>query len=283
LPYYSNTYGFHTIHGRAPTVAMGAKLANPDLNVWVVTGDGDGLSIGGNHFVHLMRRNPNIKVVLFNNQIYGLTKGQTSPTSPLGSKTKSAPYGSLDRPMQPLTLALGAGATFAARVTDTDNEMLFQVLKAAHEHKGTAIVEVLINCVIFNDGVFESLTDKTSRPETTVRLEAGKPLIFGTNNDKGIRMNGERPEVVKLGENGITEKDLIVHDPLNPNTGYAFMLADMGSAQMPVPFGVFRQAHDHIYQPAVAHPAADDFARAMRGGNAWVNEADGTIRPYAGR
>ncbi len=278
LPYYSNTYGFHTIHGRAPTVAAGVKGANPDLNVWVVTGDGDGLSIGGNHFLHMMRRNPNIKVVLFNNQIYGLTKGQTSPTSPLGTKTKSAPYGSLDRPMHPLTVALGAGATFAARVPDTDNEMLFEVLRAAQEHQGVAIVEVLINCVIFNDGVFTPLTDKNSRSETTIKLEAGKPLIFGTDNDKGIVMKSDRPEVIKIDALGPQNPDIIVHDPGNPNAGYAFMLAEMGSENLPVPFGILRQVEDHVYQYPPRQPSEDKLKRVLQGASAWVREADGSVQ-----
>lgn len=280
LPYYSNTYGFHTIHGRAPTVAMGLKSVNPDLAVWLVTGDGDGLSIGGNHFMHMMRRNPKIKMVLFNNQIYGLTKGQTSPTSPLGTKTKSTPYGSIDRPMHPLTVALGAGATFVARVPDTDNDMLFQVLKAAAAHDGVAMVEVLINCVIFNDAVFAPLTDKATRPDTTVKLEAGKPLIFGANRDKGIRMNGVNPEVVKVGEGGVPLSEILIHDPSNPNTGYAFMLAEMGG-ELPVPFGILRQVQDHVYQPVVGKPTPDGFAKAMRGSGAWVCEADGSVHAFA--
>jgi 2-oxoglutarate ferredoxin oxidoreductase subunit beta len=258
---------------------MGLKLANPDLNVWVITGDGDGLSIGGNHFIHVMRRNPNIKVVLFNNQIYGLTKGQTSPTSPLGSKTKSSPYGSLDRPMHPLTLALGAEATFVARVPDSDNELMYQVLEAASRHEGVAIVEVLINCVIFNDGAFATLTDKATRPDTTVKLEPGKPLIFGAAMDRGIRMKNDRPEVVKVGEGGVALSEIVVHDPANPNTGYAFMLAQMGfNDGLPVPYGILRQVHDHIYQPARTNPTSEGLKRVLQGSNAWMHEADGTIR-----
>jgi 2-oxoglutarate ferredoxin oxidoreductase subunit beta len=277
LPYYSNTYGFHTIHGRAPTVAMGLKMANPDLHVWVITGDGDGLSIGGNHFIHLMRRNPNIKVVLFNNQIYGLTKGQASPTSPLGSKTKSTPYGSQDREMHPLTVALGAGATFVARVPDTDNEMLFQVMTEAGKHQGVAIIEVLINCVIFNDKTFAGLTDKETRPDRTVKLEAGKPLLFGANMDKGIRMRDNRPEVVTVGEGGVSLDEIVVHDPANPNTGYAFMLAEMWGKGMPVPFGIIRQTTDHVFEPAKLNPSDAAYDKAMFGANAWRHEADGRI------
>lgn len=279
LPYYSNTYGFHTIHGRAPTVAMGLKMANPDLNVWVITGDGDGLSIGGNHFIHLMRRNPNMKVVLFNNQIYGLTKGQASPTSPIGMKTKSTPHGSVDRPMHPLTAALGAGATFVARAPDTDNDLLFQVLSAAEQHNGIAIVEVLINCVIFNDGVFAPLTDKETKTDTTIRLESGKPLIFGKEMNKGIRMGANaRPEVVKVGEGGVPASELLTHDPRNPNTGYAFMLAEMGDEKMPVPFGILRQVEDHVFTPHTGTGNQEDFERILKGSGSWVVEKDGKIR-----
>ena len=276
LPYYSNTYGFHTIHGRAPAVAMGLKMINPDLNVWVVTGDGDGLSIGGNHYIHLMRRNPNIKMVLFNNQIYGLTKGQTSPTSPLGTKTKSSPFGSVDRPMRPLTVALGAGATFVARVPDTDNELMYQVLNAASKHEGVAIVEVLINCVIFNDGVFLPFTEKTTRPERTVLLEAGKPLLFGTNKNKGIVMKGDRPTVVTIGENGAKIEDVVVHDPQNPNSGYAFMLAEMGG-NLPAPYGVLRQIHDHVFKPISAKGTKEGLQKTLRGSNAWSIDGQGNI------
>jgi 2-oxoglutarate ferredoxin oxidoreductase subunit beta len=277
LPYYSNTYGFHTIHGRAPTVAMGLKIANPDLNVWVITGDGDGLSIGGNHFLHMMRRNPNIKMVLFNNQIYGLTKGQTSPTSPLGTKTKSAPFGSVDRAMHPLTVALGAGATFVARVPDSDNELMYQVLNAAQKHQGIAIVEVLINCVIFNDGVFESLTNKTTRPDTTVLLEAGKPLLFGANKDRGIIMKNDRPAVVTIGENGVKMEDLIVHDPKNPNSGYAFMLAEMGGGDLPVPYGILRQIDDHVFKPVASKGTKEGLMKTLRGSNTWNINAEGNV------
>lgn len=276
LPYYSNTYGFHTIHGRAPSVAMGLKMINPELNIWVITGDGDGLSIGGNHFIHMMRRNPNIKMVLFNNQIYGLTKGQTSPTSPLGAKTKSAPFGSVDRPMHPLTVALGAGATFVARVPDTDNELMYQVLNAAAKHDGVAIVEVLINCVIFNDGVFLPLTNKESRPDTTVLLEAGKPLLFGANKDYGVMMKDDRPLVVKVGENGVREEDIIVHDPQNSNTGYAFMLAEMGG-DLPVPFGILRQVHDHVYEPKTGKGTKEGLTKTLRGTSSWSVDSNGKI------
>lgn len=274
FPYYSNTYGFHTIHGRAPTVAIGAKMANPELNVWITTGDGDGLSIGGNHFIHLLRRNPNIKIVVFNNQIYGLTKGQTSPTSPLGTKTKTTPQGSQDRPMHPMTLALGAGATFVARVTDSDNELMYKTLMAAQEHQGIAVIEILLNCVIFNDGAFAKFTEKATRPDTTVVLEHGKPLIFGAARNRGIRLNGDRPEVVTIGENGIQESDLLVHDLHNPNTGYAFMLAEMDS---PLPLGVLRQSNEHVHEVRTPNPTAEGFEKVLRGSSAWHRSEDGRI------
>ncbi len=278
LPYYSNTYGFHTIHGRAPTVAMGLKMINPDLNVWVITGDGDGLSIGGNHFIHLMRRNSNIKMVLFNNQIYGLTKGQASPTSPLGSKTKSSPYGSVDRPMHPLTMALGAGATFVARVPDNDNELMFQVMQAAMAHQGIALIEVLINCVIFNDGIFDPLTNKETRPDKTVLLEAGKPLIYGQQKNKGIIMKNDRPLSVTIGENGITEKDLILHDPQNPNSGYSFMLAEMGDQELPVPYGILRQIQEPVHKPHASKGTKEQLQNTLKGSGAWEVGSDGNIK-----
>lgn len=278
LPYYSNTYGFHTIHGRAPTVAMGLKMVKPEQNVWITTGDGDSLSIGGNHFIHLIRRNPNIKLLLFNNQIYGLTKGQVSPTSPRGVTTKTTPYGSIDRPLHPLTVALGAGATFVARVPDNDNDMVFAAMEAANKHDGVAIVEILINCVIFNDGAYQSLTDKEQRAEHTLKLEAGKPLLFGANKDKGIRMRDAKPEVVKVGgTDGVPLSEILVHDPANPNAGYAFMLAEMGDKELPMPFGIVRSMHDHVYQPYVGKPTQEGYRKAMLGGNAWETKADGTI------
>ncbi len=207
FPYYMNTFGFHTIHGRAPAVATGLKLARPELEVWVATGDGDALSIGGNHTIHMLRRNVGLKVLLFNNKIYGLTKGQYSPTSERGKKAKSTPYGSLDRPFNPLSLALGAEATFVARSVDVFQPHLKAVLRKTAAHQGTAFVEILQNCNIFNDGAWDALTEKDLRDDHTIALEHGQPLIFGKNKDKGIRMNGLDLEVVTLG-NGVSEKDL---------------------------------------------------------------------------
>ena len=212
FPYYMNTYGFHTIHGRAPAFATGLKVARPDLQVWVITGDGDGLSIGGNHLLHALRRNIDLKIILFNNEIYGLTKGQFSPTTRPGTKTKSTPGGSFDNPLRPLTVALAAEATFVARTVDVHVEHMVETMRRAAAHKGTAFVEVYQNCVIFNEDAFDYASDKAVRADNTLAVEHGKPMIFGKNRDKGIRVKGLGLEVVKLGENGVTEKDLLVHD-----------------------------------------------------------------------
>ena len=212
LPYYMNTYGFHTIHGRAPTLATGLKAARPDLMVWVITGDGDALSIGGNHVIHSMRRNVDINLVMFNNRIYGLTKGQASPTSEFGKKTKSTPAGTVDTPIIPLTIALAAEASFVARSVDTHTEHLQSTLERAGRHKGSSFVEVLQNCNIFNDGAWRDFTDREVREDRMLVLEHGKPMIFGKDRDKGIRLRGLQPEVVTIGENGVTEADLLVHD-----------------------------------------------------------------------
>ncbi|MCL4522324.1 MAG: 2-oxoacid:ferredoxin oxidoreductase subunit beta, partial [Acidobacteria bacterium] len=228
FPYYMNTYGFHSIHGRAPAVATGVKIAHPELEVWVATGDGDSLSIGGNHTIHMLRRNVGIKVLMFNNRIYGLTKGQYSPTSEIGKKSKSTPFGSADRPFYPLSLALGADATFVARSVDVFQPHLKATVKRAAAHKGSSFIEIMQNCNIFNDGAWESLTEKEVREDHIIAIEHGKPLIFGKNKDKGIRMNGLELEVVQLG-NGIAEKDLIVHDEKNHNPAYAFPPSRMDS------------------------------------------------------
>src|SRR5499427_2819462 len=209
FPYYMNTYGFHSIHGRAPTFATGLKACRPDLQVWVITGDGDGLSIGGNHLIHAIRRNVDLKIVLFNNEIYGLTKGQYSPTSRIGTRTKSSPLGSIDNPLRPLSIAIGAEATFVARTVDTDIHHLTDILKRASAHKGTAFVEIYQNCKIYNDGVFEYATDKSVKADNLLYLEHGQPLVFGTDDTSGIRLHGLRPEVVTL-TNGTTREDLLV-------------------------------------------------------------------------
>jgi len=239
FPYYMETYGFHSIHGRAPAVATGVKIANPELDVWVVTGDGDGLSIGGNHFLHAIRRNVDLKILLFNNRIYGLTKGQYSPTSPFGKKTKSTPMGSVDYPLHPISVAIGAEATFAARAIDINIKHLEHVLERAAAHKGTAFVEIYQNCNIFNDMAFEYATGKDTKDDTTIFLEHGKPLIFGKDKNKGIRLNGMDPEIVTLGE-GVTHDDLLIHDEKQREPSLAYMLSRMHYPEFPEPMGVFR-------------------------------------------
>lgn len=249
FPYYVDTYGFHTIHGRAPAIATGLKVARPDLSVWIVTGDGDALSIGGNHLIHILRRNVDVNMLMFNNRIYGLTKGQYSPTSEVGKVTKSTPAGSVDHPFHPLAVALGADATFVARSIDVEAKHLQQVIRRAHEHRGTSFVEILQNCNIFNDGAFAELTDKPVKAEAQLVLEHGQPLIFGKNRDKGIRLgSGLRPEVVELGK-GITEKDLIVHDEQDPTLAY--FLSHMGPPDFPTPIGVFRAVERPSYERAL--------------------------------
>jgi 2-oxoglutarate ferredoxin oxidoreductase subunit beta len=240
FPYYMNTYGVHSIHGRAPAVATGLKCVRPDLQVWVITGDGDGLSIGGNHLMHAIRRNLDINIVLFNNRIYGLTKGQYSPTSPLGQKTKSTPMGAIDNPLHPLSIAIGCEATFVARSIDTNINHLGEVLKRAAEHPGASFVEVYQNCNVFNDGAWDYAKDRDTKMDTTLELQHGKPLIFGKLREKGIRLNGMNPEVVELGK-GITEDDLLFHDERSPEPSLAYLLSRMRYEDgFPEPIGVFR-------------------------------------------
>jgi 2-oxoglutarate ferredoxin oxidoreductase subunit beta len=247
FPYYMATYGMHSIHGRAPAIASGLKISRPELSVWVVTGDGDALAIGGNHFIHAIRRNIGLKIILLNNRIYGLTKGQFSPTSEFGKKTKTTPLGSIDSPFSPVSLALGAGATFVARTIDTDYPHMQQVLKRAAEHKGTAFVEILQNCVVFNDGAYESLSDKSVRADNRILLEHGKPLLYGMEGNRGIRVRSFGPEVVTVGEDGVNESDLLVHDEHATNGGLAFFLSQF-AAPLPVPFGVFRAVEAPAYE-----------------------------------
>ncbi|MCG8448144.1 MAG: 2-oxoacid:ferredoxin oxidoreductase subunit beta, partial [Pirellulales bacterium] len=240
FPYYMETYGMHSIHGRAPAVATGLKTCRPDLQVWVITGDDDGLSIGGNHLMHAIRRNMDLNIVLFNNRIYGLTKGQYSPTSPLGKKTKSTPMGAIDNPLHPLSIAIGCEATFVARSIDTNIKHLSNTLKRAADHQGTAFIEVYQNCNVFNDGAWEYATSRDSKADTTLELEHGKPLIFGKDRNKGIRLNGLDPEVVELGK-GITEDDLLFHDERSPEPSLAYLLSRMRHEDgFPEPIGVFR-------------------------------------------
>src|SRR5690242_16784540 len=252
FPYYMNTFGFHTIHGRAPTVATGLQLANPDLQVWVVTGDGDGLSIGGNHLMHALRRNLDLKILLFNNEIYGLTKGQYSPTSRLGTKTKTSPGGSIDTPVRPLTVALAAEATFVARTIDVDVQHLVATLQKASAHKGTAFVEIYQNCKIFNDGVFEYATDKSVKSDNVLYLEHGRPLIFGKDRNKGVRLHGLDPEVVELGS-GVTPDDLLIHDEKAAEPSLAYLLSRMVYPEFPECIGVFRAVQRPTYGEVLDH------------------------------
>lgn len=277
FPYYMATYGMHTIHGRAPAIASGVKTANPDLSVWVITGDGDSLSIGGNHFIHAVRRNVDLKIIIFNNEIYGLTKGQYSPTSKIGQVTKSTPYGSVDRSFMPGALTIGAEATFFARTMDNDLKHMQEVFLRAAEHKGTAVVEVLQNCVIFNDGAHDPVIAKEVREDMTLKLEHGKPLIFGKDKNKGIRVVGLTPEVVTIGENGITEKDLFVHNENVMDPTYHFMLSHFKTPSFPVPMGVFRNVAAPIYdedvkkqvQSVTEKKGKGDLAKLLNSGETW--------------
>ena len=275
FPYYMNTYGFHSIHGRAPAIASGLKIARPDLSVWVVTGDGDGLSIGGNHLIHALRRNVGLKILLFNNRIYGLTKGQYSPTSEIGKVTKSTPFGSVDYPFNPIAVAMGVDASFVARTIDVEAKSLQDILRRAYQHPGGAFIEILQNCNIFNDGAWEKLTDKATKADTVLLLEHGKPLIFGKNRDKGLRLGaGGSLDVVTLG-NGISESDLLVHD--ERNRPLAYMLAHL---ENPTPIGVFHAMARPAYEDAMARQV--DAARQKQGdgdindlfkrGETWVVE-----------
>ena len=241
FPYYVGTYGMHSIHGRAPGIATGVKLANRDLSVWVITGDGDSLAIGGNHFIHALRRDIDLNILLFNNEIYGLTKGQFSPTSLLGQKTKSSPFGNIQPPFNPGELAIGAEARFFARVPDNLAKQMTAVFVEAEKFRGTALVEIMQNCVIFNDGAYDDYTSKEVREDHLVWLEHGKPMIFGKEHNKGLRLNGLKLETVTIGENGITEDDILVHDAHNPDPTLHLMLTRL---KMPLATGIIRQVED---------------------------------------
>ncbi|MEE8424759.1 MAG: 2-oxoacid:ferredoxin oxidoreductase subunit beta [Elusimicrobiota bacterium] len=274
FPYYMNTYGFHTIHGRAPAFATGIKCANPDLQVWVVTGDGDGLSIGGNHLIHALRRNVDINILLFNNRIYGLTKGQYSPTSEFGKVTKSSPAGSIDRPINPLRIALASEATFVARAVDTDVAHLAYVLERAAMHKGTSFVEIYQNCIVFNNGAFEEVENKLTREDSVLRLEHGKPLIYGKQKNRGLRWGGTSPEKIDL-EPGQGEIKLLIHDEKRAG-GYPNMLAHLEPPEYPVPVGVFRCVEEPTYNDlleaqsaAAVKPGAGDLDKLIRGPETW--------------
>ncbi|MFA6334351.1 MAG: 2-oxoacid:ferredoxin oxidoreductase subunit beta [Bacteroidales bacterium] len=257
FPYYMNTYGFHGIHGRASAIATGVKVANPTLTVWQITGDGDALAIGGNHFIHAIRRNIDINIILFNNQIYGLTKGQYSPTSKLGMITKTSPYGTVEHPFNPGALILGARGTFFARSIDVELKLTQDIMVASAKHDGTAVTEILVNCVIFNDKTHATVTDKEYRTERTIVLKHGEPMIFGKNRDKGLMLDGMKIKVVKIGENGITEKDLLVHDAEEENPGLHSMLIDMKYPEYPIALGVIRAVRDKTYDDNVRDQVID--------------------------
>jgi 2-oxoglutarate/2-oxoacid ferredoxin oxidoreductase subunit beta len=280
LPYYMNTYGFHSIHGRAPTIATGLKASRPELSVWVVTGDGDALSIGGNHILHVIRRNVDLQIILHNNEIYGLTKGQYSPTSPLSKVTYSSPMGSIDWPLRPLAVALGAEGTFVARSLDADPHHMVETLERAAKHHGASFVEIYQNCNIYNDGAFEDFTAKEVRADRMLFLKHGEPMIFGKNNDKGIRISGLKPEVVELGKDGITERDILVHDETTEDPTIAFMLTRMDYPEFPVPVGVIRAVQRPTYNDlleqqitkAIETQGPADLDALFRQGDIWEVE-----------
>jgi 2-oxoglutarate ferredoxin oxidoreductase subunit beta len=277
FPYYMNTFGFHTIHGRAPSVATGLKLARPELEVWIATGDGDSMSIGGNHLIHTLRRNVGVKILMFNNRIYGLTKGQFSPTSELGKKTKSSPVGSVDYPFNPLSLAIGAGATFVARSVDIFQAHLRDTLRRAAAHKGTAYIEIYQNCNIFNDKAFANLTDKETKDESALYLEHGKPLVFGKNKNRGIRMRGTQMEVIELGGE-LTADDCLVWDETQENPATAFLAAQLQPPHFPTPLGVFRDVEMPSYEERVISQLQTETDRLgvgkledlLKAGDTWV-------------
>jgi 2-oxoglutarate ferredoxin oxidoreductase subunit beta len=258
FPYYMNTYGFHSIHGRAAALATGVKLANPKLSVWMITGDGDSMAIGGNHFIHMARRNPDINVLLFNNRIYGLTKGQYSPTTPKGAKTKTSPQGTFEAPFNPGALVLGARGKFFARVVDTNMKMMSEVFTEAAKHKGASIVEILANCVIFNNKIHGLITGRDTKNDNQIFLEAGKPMIFRKERDKGLVLRGTQLEVVTIGENGITEDDILVHDPTTPDSGIHMMLAEMKAPEFPVALGVIRSVEAESLEESIWNSVAHE-------------------------
>ncbi len=277
FPYYMSTYGFHGIHGRATAIATGLKIARPDLSVWVATGDGDGLSIGGNHMIHTLRRNVDLNIMLFNNQIYGLTKGQYSPTSEFGKVTKSTPYGSVDMPFNPVSLALGAAGTFVARSMDRDPKHMQVVIKRAAEHKGTSFIEIYQNCNVFNDGAFFQFTEKETKSDSVVFLEHGKPLIFGKENDKGIKLDGFSPVVVSLKDGIHSANDLLIHN--EKDSTLAFILANMTyHHELPRPFGIFLAIDRPRYEDeiskqidsAISKRGKGSLDKLLNSGDTWV-------------
>ena len=277
FPYYMNTYGFHTIHGRAPAVATGVKLANPKLSVWQITGDGDSLAIGGNHFIHAFRRNIDINILLFNNEIYGLTKGQYSPTSRFGQVTKSTPMGGIEQPFSAGELALAAGGTFFARTIDTNPKLMTQIFLESSQHHGTSLIEILQNCVIFNDKAHAAVTEKDVKDDNQLHLEHGKPMLFGKEKEKGLRLNGFKLEVVTIGANGIQEDDILVHDAYETDTTVHNMLIRMSPPQFPMALGIIRAVKTSTYDQLVEQQYQQSLEKAsfktmdelLRSGNIW--------------
>ena len=251
FPYYMDTYGFHGIHGRASAIASGVKIANPELSVWQITGDGDALAIGGNHFIHTIRRNIDLNIILFNNEIYGLTKGQYSPTSEKGLVTKTSPFGTIEEPFSVGELVIGAKGKFFARTVDANVTLSTMIYIEAAKHKGTSVIEVLQNCVIFNDGIHDVVTARDVRDDRTITLKHGEPMIFGKDNEKGLILDGLKLKVVRLGENGITEKNLLIHDAREPNPGIQYMLANMRYPEYPMALGVIRSVEGKTYESDV--------------------------------
>ena len=277
FPYYVNTYGFHSIHGRAAAIATGVKIANPKLSVWINSGDGDATAIGGNHFIHAIRRNVDINIILFNNQIYGLTKGQYSPTSKFGAISKTSPYGTVEHPFNPGSLVLGAKGTFFARSLDSELKLTSEIMLSAAKHDGCSVMEMLTNCVIFNDGAHKLIADREVRADRTIVLRHGEKMIFGKNRDKGIVLDGMGLRVVTIGENGITEDDILVHDAHSENVGIHMMLADMKYPDFPVALGVIRDVKDVTYDDGVRDQVAEVKAKSkiqcvddlLRSGSTW--------------
>ena len=275
FPYYMNTYGFHSIHGRAPAVASGAKIANPNLSVWMITGDGDAMSIGGNHLIHILRRNLDINILMFNNRIYGLTKGQYSPTSEIGKKTKSTPMGSVDHPFNPLSLAIGSGATFVARSLDRESKHLGGIVKDCNDHKGTAFVDIYQNCNIFNDGAFSEHTDRETKADTLISLIDGEPMLYGKDKNKGLRLNGSQLESIEIGEK-FTIDDVLVHDVSNKSL--AFYLSEITlDPNLPTPIGILykedKPTYDEMVNDQVAQAIKDkgegDLDALLHMGQTW--------------
>ena len=251
FPYYVNTYGIHGIHGRAAAIGSGVKIANPRLSVWIATGDGDSLAIGWNHFIHIIRRNVDVNIILFNNQIYGLTKGQFSPTTPMGKVTKTSPYGTIEHPFNIGELVMGAQGTFFARVPDNNINLMTEAMFEAAKHDGTSVMEILQNCIIFADKAHNDVIGKEVKDETMLILKNGQPMLFGKNHEKGLRLNGTRMEVVEIGKNGITTGDVLVHDPYEPDPGIHMMLAKLAPPHFPMVFGVIRSAMFPTYDDLV--------------------------------